>query len=208
MKKFALIILAVSFAAAASAQLEIRPFVGANFSNVSKAPNDVDTKAKLGYQIGAGLMIGNRLYVNPSIAYFSRKTEYSTTAQNVGNLNFDQTMSGVIIPVLVGYRFIDQESDPFLNLRIFAGPSFMYLSTTKYENGEANESIDWNDSQWGAQVGAGLDISIFFVDFGYEFGLTNSNDGFTGENNVFTNFTEVKQNTFYVNAGIRLTLAQ
>ena len=199
---------AVSFAAVASAQFEIRPFVGANFSNVSKAPDGVNTKAKLGYQIGGGLMIGNRLYVNPSIAYFSRKTEYSTTAQDVGNLNFDQTMSGVLIPVLVGYRIIDPTEDPGANFRVFAGPSFMFLSTTKYDDGAANESIDWNDSAWGAQVGAGLDVSIFFVDVSYEFGLTNSNDGLTGENNVFTNFTEVKQNTFLINAGIRLTLGQ
>ncbi len=181
MKKFALLIIAVSFAA--------------------------DTKAKLGYQFGAGLMIGNRLYINPFIAYFSRKTEYSTTSQDVLDLTFDQTISGVFIPVLVGYRFLDPTDDPMVNFRIFAGPSFMYLSTTKYDSGEANESIDWNKSQWGAEVGAGLDISMFFVDLGYEFGLTNSNDGLTGENNVFTSFTEVKQNTFYVNVGIRLLLA-
>ena len=84
----------------------------------------------------------------------------------------------------------------------------MFLSKTEYDDGEFNENIDWNDSQWGAQVGAGVDVSIFFVDVGYEFGLTNSHDGLQGEDSIFDNFDEVKQNTFYVNAGLRLRLAE
>jgi len=188
----------------ASAQLEIRPFVGANFSNVSETPDGTDTKAKLGGQVGAHVMIGNQFHLYPGIAYFSRSTEFTT----VEDFNTDQTVEGVILPLLVGYRFVDADSDPFMNFRVFAGPSVMFLTTTEYDNGDFDEEVNWNSSQWGAQVGAGLDISIFFLDVTYEFGLTNAHDGISGEDNVFNNFDEVKQNTFLINAGVRLMLAQ
>ncbi len=208
MKKITMLLVAVTLSVAASAQLEIRPFVGANFSGVNNTPSGLVTESKFGYQVGGGLLFGDRVYLNPSIAYFSRKTEYRTNSSLLPELTFEQEVNGVIIPVLVGIHVVDPETDPIANLRIFAGPSFMFLSKTEYDDGEFNENIDWNDSQWGAQVGAGVDVSIFFVDVGYEFGLTNSHDGLQGEDSIFDNFDEVKQNTFYVNAGLRLRLAE
>jgi len=189
---------------ACQAQVEIRPYLGANFSNVSKTPDGTSTKAKLGGQIGASMMIGNRFHLNPGIAYFSRSTEFSSS----GDLNTDQTVEGVIIPILVGYRFVDPTTEPFLNFRLFAGPSLMFLTTRKYDNGEFNDVVDWNDSQWGAQVGAGLDVSIFFVDFTYEFGLTNTNDGIKEDQGFVGSFGDIKQNTFMVNAGVRLSFSR
>jgi hypothetical protein len=186
------------------AQVEIRPFLGANFSDVSKTSDGTSTKAKLGGQIGASLMIGNRFHLNPGIAYFSRSTEFSTS----DNFQTDQTVEGVIIPILVGYRLVDPTTEPFFNFRLFAGPSLMFLTTTKYDNGDFNDVVDWNDTQWGAQLGAGLDVSIFFVDFTYEFGLTNTNDGLSGDSGLVGNFSEVKQNTFIVNAGVRLSFSR
>ncbi len=149
-------------------------------------------------------MIGNRFHLNPGIAYFSRSTEYSSS----GNVNVDQTVEGVTIPILVGYRFVDPTTEPLLNFRLQAGPSLMFLTTTKYDNGDINDAVNWNDSQWGAQIGAGLDVSIFFLDVIYEFGLTNTNDGLKENSGVFENFTDFKQNTFIINAGVRLSFSR
>jgi len=187
------------------AQVEIRPYLGANFSNVSKSPDGTTTEGKLGGQIGASLMIGNRFHLNPGIAYFRRSTEFISA----NDLSTDQTVDGVIIPILVGYRFVDPTTEPFLNFRVFAGPSLMFLTTTEYDDDILNESVNWNDNQWGAQVGAGIDVSIFFLDVTYEFGLTNTNDGINGEDGgLITNFGEIKQNTFMVNAGVRLSFSR
>ena len=84
----------------------------------------------------------------------------------------------------------------------------MFLTKTEYDNGQLDEEVDWNDSQWGAQLGIGFDISIFFIDATYEFGLTNTHDGIKGNDSVFENFTEVKQNTFLINAGVRLSFSR
>lgn len=192
------------FSLSAMSQVEIRPFLGFNFSNVTKSPDGTSTQAKLGSQIGSHVMIGHRLHFNPGIAWFSRSTEYSSS----NDVNVDQTVQGVIIPLLVGYRFVDPTTEPFANFRLFAGPSMMFLTKTEYDNGELNERVDWNSNQWGAQLGAGLDISIFFIDFTYEFGLTNTHDGISESEGLFENFSEIKQNTFIVNAGVRLSFSR
>jgi len=197
--KYFVTLLAILCLNTLQAQVEIRPFLGINLSDVTESPDQTSTQAKLGIQVGSSVMIGNKLHLNPGIAWFSRSTEFSVA----GNLNVDQTVEGVIIPLLVGYRFVDPTTEPFLNLRVFGGPSMMFLTTTEISNDEVNESIDWSENQWGAQIGAGIDVSIFFADIAYEFGLTN-----TAEGNTSSSFNDFRQNTFLVNVGVRLSFSQ
>lgn len=204
MKKIYTLLLFSFLIHSAIAQVEIRPFLGANFSNVSKTPDGASTQAKIGGQIGASLMIGNRFHLNPGISYFSRTTEY-VYADNP-DFNADLVTSGVSIPLLVGYRFVDPTTEPILNFRLYAGPSLMFLTKNEFSGSGDDDTIDWNNTLWGGQVGAGLDIFIFFVDVSYEFGLTDTFDG--GENNTISDFTKVKNNTFYVNAGVRLSFSR
>jgi len=204
MKKLTLILLATFAITTMMAQVEIRPYLGMNFSNVSKTPDRASTQAKIGGQIGASLMIGNRFHLNPGIAYFTRTTEY--VYSDSPELNTDLVVNGVSIPLLVGYRFVDPTTEPVLNFRLYAGPSLMFLTKKEFSGNVENETVNWKDSQWGGQVGAGLDIFIFFVDLSYEFGLTDTFDG--GENNTISEFTKVKNNTFYVNAGVRLSFSR
>ncbi len=203
--KIKLFIVACLFASAAYSQVEIRPFIGMNFSNVTDSPDGTSTQAKVGGQIGASALIGNRFHLNPGISWFSRTTEYSST----GDANIDQSVQGVLIPLLVGYRFVDPTTEPFLNVRVYAGPSMMFLTTTEYDNGELDDRVDWNSTMWGGQLGVGVDLSIFFVDLTYEVGLTNTHDGISEDpDGLFDGFTEIKQNTFIVNAGVRLSFSR
>jgi opacity protein-like surface antigen len=200
MKKIIFILAAVSISVAANAQFEIRPFIGTNFSDIQSTPDGTSTQAKLGAQLGANLLIGNKLHIMPGINVFSRSTEYSTPSDQP---NFDQTTNGVMIPILIGYRFIDMDNDPFFNVRAFAGPSLMFLTKTELSNGVADDVVDWNNSQWGAQVGLGLDIAMFFVDLGYEWGLSK-----TGDVKGVPEWDDIKSNTFFVNVGARLKFAR
>lgn len=196
---FAFILL---FATAGSAfsQLEVRPYAGFNLSDVTKTRDGQSSRAKLGGQLGGSVMIGNQLYINPGIAWFSRSTQYS----RVGAANVDQTVNGVIIPILAGYRFVDPTTSPLLNFRIFGGPSLMFLNKTSFSDGSLNESVDWQSTQWGAQAGVGVDISIFFIDAGYEWALSNTANS-RGDLGVFN---DIRNNTFFVNVGVRLTLTR
>ena len=201
MKKSLLIIALISFTLSGYSQFEIRPFIGANFSNVSKTYDGLSTKAKVGSQLGVGLMFGNQLYFNPQISYFWRSTQYSFTGNNAP-LKTDQKLSGVSIPLLVGFKLIDADNDPFVNFRVFGGPSMLFLTKTSFSNSAYNENVNWNKTQWGAQLGAGLDINIFFLDVAYEFGFTEANKPIDG-----SNIKDVKNNTFFINAGVRLNFA-
>lgn len=204
MKKLILFAALITFGISAYSQVEIRPYAGLNFSNVSKAPDNISTKAKVGSQIGASVMFGHQLYFNPSISYFWRSTEFSSSGDNSleQSLKTDQKVSGVSIPLLVGFKFLDAGNDPFFNARVFGGPSMMFMSTQKYTNNLVDESVDWNKTQWAAQLGAGLDISIFFLDVAYEFGLSKMNDPKDG-----SSIKDIKNNTFFINAGVRLKFA-
>jgi len=204
MKKTITLLLLSFLTTAAIAQVEIRPYLGMNFSNVSKTPDGASTQAKIGGQIGASLMIGNRFHLNLGISYFTRTTEY--VYSDSPDLDTDLLVNGVSIPLLVGYRFVDPTTEPVFNFRLYAGPSLMFLTKKEFSGGVENETVNWKDNQWGGQVGAGLDIFIFFIDLSYEFGLTDTFDG--GENNTISDFTKVKNNTFYVNAGVRLSFSR
>ena len=200
MKKIVLFIALISFAVTGYSQVEIRPFVGLNFSNVSKAHDGLSTKAKVGSQIGASVMFGHQFYFNPQISYFWRATEYSFKGQT--DLKTEQKLSGVSIPLLVGFRFANPDNDPNVNVRVFGGPSMMFLTKKSFSNKEIDETVNWNNTQWGAQLGLGVDVSIFFVDVAYEFGFTETNKPIDG-----SNIKDVKNNTFYLNAGVRLKFA-
>lgn len=206
MKKSILFLALISFAFAGYSQVEIRPFIGANFSNVSKTHDGLKTKAKIGTQVGAGIMFGERFYFNPQISYFWRSTQYSfagsSSSSSSNSIKTDQKLSGVNIPLLVGFRFADPSSDPLVNIRVFGGPSMLFLTKKSFTNQIVDEDVNWNNTQWGAQLGLGADISIFFLDVAYEFGFTESNKPIDG-----TNIKDVKNNTFFINAGLRLKFA-
>ncbi len=202
MKKILALACGMMAIAAAHAQFEIRPFVGMNFTDVSRTPDGTNSQARLGGQLGGYLMIGNKLHVMPGINLFTQNTEYSATGQNGGN-NFDQTINGVQIPLLVGYRFVDADNDPFLNLRLFAGTAMQFLTKTELSDGQANDVVDWNNNSWHAMAGLGLDIKFIFLDLGYSWGLSNTGTPKAGT----TAIDSFKSNTFLINVGVRLNFA-
>lgn len=205
MKKFlSVTLIAMLIGVAAQAQLEIKPTVGINLSNVSSSPNGVKTSAKTGYQFGGSMMFGNRLYLSPGIYYYQQVTEFvidnpdgSTTA-----IVSDEKIAGVKIPVLLGLRLIDPSSDPLLNVRVFAGPSVLFNTKNKFSKGFGNDEIRWKKNSWGGQVGAGVDLAFLFAEVGYEFGLSSTYEGDAASEN----FKDVKHNTFVFNVGLRFPL--
>ncbi len=198
---FAILLIAFT----ANAQVEIQPLVGLNFSSATETPEGVDNKARVGYQLGANLLIGDRFYVSPGVQYFAKSTEFS----NNDNVEFssDQKIQGIRIPVLVGFRIIELEDDPYVNFRIFAGPSFNYILDSDLGDESLEKELEYKDIQYAAEIGAGLDVGIFFLQAAYEFGLSNNYDN-TVDNTeaTFEGFDNIKSNTFFVSAGLRFTL--
>ncbi len=205
MKKFlatTLVALLISFTA--SAQLEIKPTVGINLSNVSSSLDGTQTKAKVGYQFGGSLMFGSRIYLSPGIFYYQQVTEFVQDKPDGSTIAItsDEKIAGVKIPVLLGVKLIDPESDPLINFRVFAGPSVLFNTTNKFSDGFGNDQIKWKKNTWGAQIGAGVDVAILFLEAGYEFGLSSTYEG----DAALENLKDAKHNTFVLNAGLRFML--
>lgn len=206
MKKIlSVMVLAFLIGFTANAQVEIKPTIGLNLSNVNSAPSGTKTTAKTGYQFGGSLMFGDRLYLSPGILYYRQVTRYVIENPNNNSTTLvtsDEKIAGVKIPVLLGYRFIDPSNDPLFNLRLFAGPTVLFNTSNKFSEGVINDEVNWKKNSWGAQLGAGIDVAFLFVEVGYEFGLSNKYEG----DSAYENFKDIKHNTFVVNFGLRLVI--
>jgi hypothetical protein len=173
-----------------SAQMSLRLFIGANSSTLT----DIDSAnfdSKVGYQIGGDLQFGSKFYVQPGVQF-----EYvaNTIIDPQTNFEEDYKRTNVAIPLIVGYSFGGAEKD--WGLRIFTGPNAVFNIGERTEEGSVFEDLKTSELTWSWKAGAGVDIlSIFFVDLGYQFGLSE----------VFKDVEESpKSNVFYGNAGLRL----
>ena len=173
------------------AQLEIKPAIGLNFTNFSEDPATGKTSAKVGWQLGGTVAMGDKLYGEGGIFWTYKSTEYTEDATEY---TFNTEISGIRIPAMIGYHLMGKSGDG-IGLRGFGGASVFIV--TKVNALELTKD-DFNKASWGVFLGAGLDISMFFVDLKYEWSLTDVSS--------VTSFDVGKSKSLFVNAGIRLGL--
>jgi len=173
----------------AQAQIVIKPAVGVNFTDLSKDEGG-EFKAKTGWQLGGYVMLSeHKWYLEPGIFYIEKSTKFDSAGSS--SSHFDFNISGIRIPVSIGYNFGDEKST--VNFRIFGGGSAFILTNTKNLNKD-----DLKSAQWGVYAGAGLDFSLLFIDASYEWSLTNLSD--------VDNVDIGKTRAVFIHAGIRLKL--
>ncbi len=178
-------------------QFELRPTLGITRSAL-KDFSEVDIKSEVGYTFGVDIMFGSRVYLQSGLHYESNKNKLYPDSGGSSTLK----VSKVRIPLLVGYKLFDSNTDHFFNVRANTGPSVSFV--TSVDDGESALAIkkdDFNSSVFGWNAGVGVDILVFFVDINYQFGLSdvfedNHIQGVEGQNS--------KNNIFYLNAGLRL----
>lgn len=146
------------------AQSRFKPGVGINFTNVTG--EGADASGQLGWQAGASIAFGEKLYFEPGVFYQKSAFEF-TTADN--SPETDASYHGLRIPVAVGLNILGS-SDSAFGLRIFGGGSSYVVM------GSSSDALDKDDiesPQWGVFAGAGVDITIFYVDLSYQWSLSN-----------------------------------
>ena len=188
--------------AQAQSSLAFRPALGVNFSRLDNDPGTFRTDVRLGYQGGADLQLGKRIYLQPGLFFFQNSWDLVSDSSLVQgeNLKIKNVIGGVRIPVIIGYRFFDTAKQKIFNFRIFGGPSYSFITRTESKETPPQAIVPKNyfsDNIYGFNVGAGLDILVVCIDAGYEFGL----------NNFYTSpLITAKNRMFYVNVGIRMDL--
>lgn len=187
-KLFLLNLLIFGFLLSVSAQFEIKGLVGTNFSNLTKTESGVDISPNAGYQFGAGLLIGDKFYVEPGIQFVRNTKTFSDLTDEV---TFYQNF--VKIPVYAGYHLLGHESGP-VALRVFAGPAAMIAGSLKGGEDKISKD-DIQNALFLADVGVGLDVLFLFVELNYEYAF---NSYWTDE------ALDANHTGFLINAGIHL----
>ena len=190
MKKYIFVFaLALSMTAVTYGQVEIKGLGGINFASLSKHPSGTDWKAQAGYQFGVGVLIGDKFYVEPGVQFVrnSRVVTPETTEE------FDFSQNFIKIPVYAGYHILGHESGP-VALRLFAGPAVSIAG--KISKGEDQISKDdIKNAHFMLDAGVGVDILFLFVEFNYEYALTD----------YFTDAAHSsRHSSFGINAGIHI----
>jgi hypothetical protein len=183
----------------AFAQLELKPAIGFNLARTDSDPifpenlDSLTTGGKAGYQFGASLAIGRKLYIEPGVFYTRLSQEL--TPSNVEKTAFTYSANYLRIPVNFGFQFIGHNTS-FAGLKIFVGPS-MFIPLSVKENDYPVTKEDLKSPQFDFSVGAGLNIWLFFLDVSYGWGLTPQFED---------DPIEAKMQAFYANLGFRIKL--
>lgn len=177
--------------AMASAQLEIKPAIGLNFSRLSSDPESFSQSARAGFQLGGSLQFGKKLYFEPGIFWVSTGSEL--VHADDANLSYNLDVSSIRIPAFVGYQIIGGDEENIFGLRVFGGPTGTWVTKVSANDTKLDKE-DFSNFLWGLDVGAGIDVWLLFLDVGYEWGL----------NQVFKEDpSEAKLHAFWFNLGAR-----
>ncbi len=114
-----------------------------------------------------------KLYFEPALMYSLEKKELNFKDVATGNVTFDSIadIKTLDIPLIFGLKLLDLK---LANLRVFAGPKLRFNagSTPTITNDEGqfdmqNLTAQVKKANLGLEIGAGLDVLMFALDFRY-----------------------------------------
>ena len=150
-----------------NAQFTVSPKVGINYMWVGDRPDGIDrSTADKGWQAGVDVRLGKRFYFQPGIYYVNTGATINSL-EDVKDIKTGKA-SFMKIPANIGFKLIDTW---LLKLRIHGGGTANKLLNVR-EKGDLAKA-DFNTWNYGANVGAGIDVLIFSLDANYEWGLTD-----------------------------------
>ncbi|MFO8129196.1 MAG: porin family protein [Bacteroidales bacterium] len=150
--------------------LTLGPKVGVNFSKISTNIDTLQDNMRPGFEVGAFVRIGNKLYFQPEAMF---KTKGGKLDREGTDFDYKVKLRTVDIPLMVGFRLINLK---VANLRIMGGPVASFLLNKEVSTDDKSEGLnedDFKDVNWGLQVGAGVDVLMLTLDLRYEFGLND-----------------------------------
>lgn len=197
MKRALLSIVIIFLASATFAQFTVGPKVGLTMSKLKTNFEDVVEETKTGYQFGAFVRFGKKIYVQPEVMFATKggiiKDDGLTAKATVD-------LKTVQIPLLVGYTLMNMK---VVNIRLMTGPAISFVTNKEVTLSANNleEAVTGNnikDAIWTWQLGGGVDVFMFTLDVRYEWGLNNIWDAQDGET------TDMKQNLWNISLGWKI----
>lgn len=146
------------------AQTQVKPGIGVNFLGISGSSVD-DAKGQVGWQVGGSIAFGEKFYFEPGVFYQTESAEFSSA--NDPQLS-DLKLNGFRIPVAVGFDLLGN-ADSTVGLRVFGGGSGFFLASVS----DGLDKDDYSSPQWGVFAGAGVDLTIIYLDLSYQWSVTD-----------------------------------
>ena len=171
----------------AFSQVTFNPKVGANVSGLDTKIQDFSTEARLGWNAGFDLRLGEGfIFLQPGLHYYSNTARLIQDLDMNNDINIeDETrIRSLKMPLNVGLRLTGNSR--FFGIRAMGGITPNYILGVKEQDSFPFDKEDLNDWNFGANVGVGLDVLFFTIDANYELGLSDYFADATGKNNVFT----------------------
>ncbi len=167
---------------------------GLDFNNLNlDSADEVESNSRLGYNLGVSFKSGRFFYYEVGARYNKRNFKVTDISGPIEVNRF--STSSIEVPLNVGVNLTSFASR-LIGVRIFVGavPSFL-LNADADEMGL--EKDDFTSFLFLGQAGVGIDIAFFFVETGYNYGLSNVLKDVENES--------VKSNPsqFFINLGAR-----
>ena len=210
MKKALILLFVFATTLSFGQSIDVRGFVGFNLlqltsdegsSLINGVLHNRTVSGRPGYQFGAAVTFGKQFYVQPGFTMGRVSTKVVNKNNVTGEeLTDETTLSTFSIPLKVGVRLINPEIENIFNVRLFAGIDGSHVTSVNHstKSGQTDDisEDDYSNLIMSADFGMGLDISILFIDLGYQLGISP----------VYSGGDQAKANAFYGNVGIRISL--
>jgi len=146
--------------------------VGYSASKLSTNMDTISSKFKSGFQFGAFVRIGKKIYVQPELYYSSQGGVFSNNLNDLKHWSQTVKIGSLDVPVLVGFKLFDIK---LVNIRILAGPVASFVVNKSISEGGTSTgpltSGNFKSVNWSIQAGAGVDLWKFTLDLRYQIGL-------------------------------------
>jgi hypothetical protein len=171
MKKLLFALLASGACATATkAQFQVNPQAGLTFQNLTNASPGVEFRAAAGWQLGADLRFGDRVYVQPGAFFGSYKTYVTNSGGDTITAEDNFIRQNLRLKAMIGYRIIDSYQ---FDMRFAVGPTFDALLGIKDKNGTFVQNEDYfNKGVWNIDAALGFDMGLVTLEPSVSFGLS------------------------------------
>lgn len=140
--------------------LELGGLVGLNISRLNTSSQEITTYSRVGYSVGALLRLNlANLYLQPEVLYSSRGSDLQADGGERVTVDFRY----LEVPLMVGFKIINKER---YNVRVMGGPVAAYAVSIEGDD-------NFENAQWNAQLGVGVDVAFLTFDTRYEWGLND-----------------------------------
>lgn len=170
MKKLLLIAFAATLAGSANAQFQVNPQLGVNYRSITDEQAGVDFKASMGWQLGADLRFGDRLYIQPGGFFGRSATVVKQTFNDTLQLEDDLVQTNLRLRAMVGYRIIDTYQ---FDVRFAMGPSYDVLLSVDNRNDQIEfNKGDFRGGSFNIDAALGFDMGLVTLEPSVSFGLS------------------------------------